>query len=70
MGKQKNNKKFFTLIRNDDGEVVEIHYFLNKIKLRKKNTFTFDQILNIMNKERLQKLEYIGPEKKQKIPSF
>tara|TARA_R110002020_G_scaffold57063_1_gene157288 strand:- start:412 stop:666 length:255 start_codon:yes stop_codon:yes gene_type:complete len=64
-------KKFFTIKRNEQGDLIEIYYIFKLCDHIKESIFTFEEIIEIMQQERLKKLKYIGPEKKQKnIPTF
>jgi len=60
--------RYFTIKRNEEGELIEIYYIYKLEDHIKDEILTFEEVIDVMKNERLKKLKYIGPKEKTYVP--
>tara|TARA_R110002020_G_scaffold466850_1_gene689877 strand:+ start:1273 stop:1497 length:225 start_codon:yes stop_codon:yes gene_type:complete len=50
-------KKFFTIKRNDAGDLTEIYYIYNLSDHIKEEILTFEEVIDMMENERIKKIK-------------
>tara|TARA_R110002072_G_scaffold121850_3_gene256083 strand:+ start:3298 stop:3555 length:258 start_codon:yes stop_codon:yes gene_type:complete len=60
--------RYFTIKRNEEGELIEIYYIYKLDDHIKDEILTFEEVIEVMKKEKLKKLKYIGPKEKTYVP--
>jgi hypothetical protein len=62
------SSRYFTIKRNEEGQLIEIYYIYKLDDHIKDTILTFEEVIEVMKEERLKKLKYIGPEEKTYVP--